>query len=200
MSEIHKTTYHICIIKNIIEYCKIHNIKLDLSLFLKNDSLNYQYIINAMGIKRYIELIGKIDDKPIVFYIIDKDGFNTVDLKKLLDNYEKYSEIIFIADNDYINKNNINNILKQYNNLKFYKYEIFKLNPFNCHIIPKHRILSQEESNKLLKECYTTKIKLPKILINEIIIVWLRANKSDIIEITRNDIINGVSLYYRIVV
>jgi len=67
-------------------------------------------------------------------------------------------------------------------------------------LVPKHRVLSEEEAEELLKRYNVTKDMLPKIKINDPGLQGLNAKVGDIIEITRKEPEVGTVLYYRVVV
>lgn len=70
---------------------------------------------------------------------------------------------------------------------------------FKHKLVPKHRILSEEEKEALLKKYNVTLDKLPKILATDPVVIKLGARVGDVIEIERN--FEGFkSLYYRVVV
>ncbi len=66
--------------------------------------------------------------------------------------------------------------------------------------VPKHELLSDKESEKLLKELGVTRLQLPKILKKDRAIHHLKAKRGDIIKITRNSKTAGKAIYYRVVI
>ena len=67
-------------------------------------------------------------------------------------------------------------------------------------LVPKHELLSPEESQKILDEYNVTRDQLPKIVLNDPAIKHLEAGVGDIIRIIRLSEIVGKSIYYRVVV
>ncbi len=67
-------------------------------------------------------------------------------------------------------------------------------------LVPKARILSQEEVEELLKRHGVTKDQLPKILKSDPVVEELGAKVGDVIEFIRNSPVAGESKYYRVVV
>jgi DNA-directed RNA polymerase subunit H (RpoH/RPB5) len=59
--------------------------------------------------------------------------------------------------------------------------------------------LKYEEEKEILDNLYITKSKLPIILISDPPIIWSSGIPGNIVEITRNDDITGMSLYYRVI-
>lgn len=67
-------------------------------------------------------------------------------------------------------------------------------------LVPKHRKLSKDEVEKLLKQCFIDNVsKLPKIKQKDPALALLEVGLGDVIEILRNSFA-GESKYYRVVV
>ncbi|NPA76773.1 MAG: DNA-directed RNA polymerase subunit H [Candidatus Diapherotrites archaeon] len=67
-------------------------------------------------------------------------------------------------------------------------------------LVPKARILSDDEVSALLEKYHVQKENLPKILEGDPVVKELGAKKGDVIEFERNSPIAGKTLYYRVVV
>jgi DNA-directed RNA polymerase subunit H len=67
-------------------------------------------------------------------------------------------------------------------------------------LVPKFRVLSEEEKARLLEKLKSTKEKFPKILQIDPIVKNLEAKKGDILEIKRKSDVAGEYVYYRLVV
>lgn len=68
-------------------------------------------------------------------------------------------------------------------------------------LIPKHRILSEEEVKILLeKHNLSSTEKFPKIKLKDPAVISLGVNVGDVIEITRDKSFVGESKYYRVVI
>lgn len=67
-------------------------------------------------------------------------------------------------------------------------------------LVPKCRILKDNEVEELLKKYGVSKKALPKILADDPVVKELGAKKGDVIEFIRNSPISGKALYYRVVV
>lgn len=80
------------------------------------------------------------------------------------------------------------------------KVEEKKPNLFDHELIPKHRILTNEEEIKLLSKYNITKINLPKISRKDPASKLIKAKPGDILEIERRSETAGVTKYYRVVV
>ena len=69
----------------------------------------------------------------------------------------------------------------------------------NHDFVPEHRVLSKDESQKILKEISVTPNQLPKILNTDPVIIAIGSKIGDILEITRKSPTAGTIKYYRIV-
>ncbi|MFH1237335.1 MAG: DNA-directed RNA polymerase subunit H [Candidatus Aenigmatarchaeota archaeon] len=67
-------------------------------------------------------------------------------------------------------------------------------------LVPKFRVLSDEEKARLLEKLKSTKEKFPKILQVDPIVTKIEAKKGDILEIKRKSEVAGEYVYYRLVV
>ncbi len=67
-------------------------------------------------------------------------------------------------------------------------------------LVPDHKILTKNESQKILKELDITPEQLPKILDTDPALETTPVKPGDIIEITRNSPTAGKIKYYRIVI
>jgi DNA-directed RNA polymerase subunit H len=74
------------------------------------------------------------------------------------------------------------------------------LDVFKSRLVPKCRILSEEEVNKLLEEYGISKKQLPLILSTDPVVKALNAKVGDVIEFDRDSKTAGISKYYRLVV
>jgi DNA-directed RNA polymerase subunit H (RpoH/RPB5) len=70
---------------------------------------------------------------------------------------------------------------------------------FEHDLVPKFKILSEEEKKQLLERFGTTEEKLPKILKSDPVVNKLNAKAGDVLEIVRSSDVSGESVYYRIV-
>ena len=66
-------------------------------------------------------------------------------------------------------------------------------------LVPKHEILSEDETEQMLKEFKLTKDQLPKILITDPCVKRINGKEGDVIKITRKSPTAGVSVFYRMV-
>ena len=67
-------------------------------------------------------------------------------------------------------------------------------------LVPKHRVLSEEERAQLLEKYNITPLRLPFILSSDVMVKQIKARVGDVIEITRKSETAGETKYYRYVV
>ncbi|NIO22730.1 MAG: DNA-directed RNA polymerase subunit H [Candidatus Aenigmarchaeota archaeon] len=67
-------------------------------------------------------------------------------------------------------------------------------------LVPKFKILSQEERKQVLERFKITENKLPKVLESDPVVKKLNAKSGDVLEIVRSSDVSGESIYYRVVV
>ncbi len=80
------------------------------------------------------------------------------------------------------------------------KKEEKEINVLQHKLVPKHKILNEEEKKKILEK-YGIKLKhLPKISVKDPVVVAIEGEIKDIVEITRNSSTAGEIKYYRVVV
>ena len=71
---------------------------------------------------------------------------------------------------------------------------------FKSKLVPKSRILKEEEKTALLEKYNISIMQLPKISVSDPVSKKLEAKPGDIIEFQRKTSVAGLSIYYRIVV
>ncbi len=67
-------------------------------------------------------------------------------------------------------------------------------------LVPLHEVLSEQETEELLKRYNITKSQLPKILASDPIVKKIKASPGDVVRITRKSRTAGKSIFYRVVV
>jgi len=80
------------------------------------------------------------------------------------------------------------------------KKAIREINVMEHYLVPKHRVLSREEAEQVLKKYGITPYQLPYILVSDPVVKALGAKPGDIIEIIRDSPTAGKAVYYRLVV
>lgn len=84
-------------------------------------------------------------------------------------------------------------------NFEHFMVEELQFNPTKHVLVPKHRIMAQQESQELIKSLRCEKSNLPTILTTDVISRYLGAQSGDVVEIVRNSQTTGTALYYRVV-
>lgn len=77
-----------------------------------------------------------------------------------------------------------------------YKYVNFTSERPKHKLVAKHRIISRDEENEILKTLHTDKINLPKILLSDPMSVWLGVEVGDIIEAQMPSEATGIEIKY----
>ncbi len=75
-----------------------------------------------------------------------------------------------------------------------------KINILDNEFVPKHTILTEEESNELLDKYNITYDKLPLILDTDPVVKIIGAKPGNVIKITRDQSPAGKSVFYRYVI
>ena len=139
------------------------------------------------------------NDKKIVikFY---KFKLNTIkndkEIETLINTYSKYHKILIVSDLTIKANKQI---------LDIQNFEVFKINEVirdiaQHHLVPKHLLLSKEQTEQVIDEYKLKKKDMGRIYIDDPMVKYLYAKKDDIIQIIRPSIYSGYSTYYRLVV
>jgi len=80
------------------------------------------------------------------------------------------------------------------------KLAVREINVLEHFLVPKHRVLSPEEAERVLKKYGATPQQLPYIHASDPVAKALGAKPGDIIEIVRDSPTAGKAVYYRLVV
>jgi len=80
------------------------------------------------------------------------------------------------------------------------KKNISKVNILEHVLVPRHRVLSSEEKEALLKKYNIKPSQLPKMLSSDPVAVAIGAKLGDVVEIVRKSPVAGETLAYRVVV
>ena len=208
----------IIIVENIINaFSKYRNLTVISKKYTNDD------IVSEMETFSYIRIDSinnNIEKKRnhIIFIIIKEDSkysLHSPDLRKLLDGItsdqlykdDKISEIIMIVDESFFMRKKLLETIDALNSedKKAIKYKVYSYINFIFVVpehqsVPKHRIMNKEEIEKLFNFDRINSKSVGSISINDPPIIWLGANKGDIIEIERDSQTAGVALYYRRVV
>jgi len=71
---------------------------------------------------------------------------------------------------------------------------------FKSRLVPESKVLSEEETQKVLEKYNISKKQLPRMLSSDAMAKHLEAKSGDVIEITRDSKTAGLSKFYRLVV
>jgi len=86
------------------------------------------------------------------------------------------------------------------NNVEYIPTELVMLNVLEHELVPKHRILTEDEIKDLLEKLQITKSQLPSIMIDDPVAKIIGAHVGDVIEIIRKSKTAGTTTAYRHVV
>jgi len=139
-----------------------------------------------------------------VSYILDSKTFSKKDLltkKAFIDeNFPTKDMTVIII----VQEKPTPQIAKELQNDEFKSYEIFltknlMFNITHHEIVPRHIILTEEESKKVLEDYQSTKSQLPKLLSTDPVAKYYGMKSGDICRIIRHSPMTGESIYYRMV-
>ncbi len=139
-----------------------------------------------------------------VSYILDSKTFSKKDLltkKAFIDENFPTKEMTVII---IVQEKPTPQIAKELQNDEFKSYEIFltknlMFNITHHEIVPRHIILTEEESKKVLEDYQSTKSQLPKLLSTDPVAKYYGMKSGDICRIIRHSPMTGESIYYRMV-
>jgi len=153
---------------------------------------NTKDIIDAVNIKC-------INDLKVVikFYNYKLNTFlNDKEIDTFITNYPEYHKILIVTD---ISTKAIKQLTGSTHFEVFKQIEIIK-DISKHHLVPKHILLSKEDSNKVMTEYKLQKKDMATIYIDDPMSRFLYAQKDDIIQIIRYSINCGYSTFYRLVI
>lgn len=139
-----------------------------------------------------------------VSYILDSKTFSKKDLltkKAFIDENFPTKEMTVII---IVQEKPTPQIAKELQNDEFKSYEIFltknlMFNITHHEIVPRHIILTEDESKKVLDDYQSTKSQLPKLLSTDPVAKYYGMKTGDICKIIRHSPMTGESIYYRMV-
>lgn len=139
-----------------------------------------------------------LDNINYIIKIINRDisGRKFEDIEQFIDIFKNDYKFLIVQS---INIKNLD-LLNKINNLEIFTLDQLLVNIIDHHLVPKHRLLSNDEKDKLLEE-YDIKIKnLARIYVSDPIARYYNAQIGDIMEIERYNPNSGKSITYRTVV
>lgn len=158
-------------------------------------------------------LIEGPENKIFVKYILKNDKTRSKAIEKYIESYyyeegflEKKDECIFITRDKITYKGSLENSL---NNLYFTDKifcQVISISSLLYDItqnklVPKYKILSDEEKEDILKQ-YNIKKEdlLPHLMVNDPLAIFYGVKINQVVEITYPTVTNGISTYYRLCV
>lgn len=175
------------IIENFVKmlYNRNYFINDNLEDLIKNAIINFNN--NETFIKNYyLKII------PYKFNTIKKSE----DIEEFLEKYINEKKFLVVP----IGSTKVEKQLLDYNNTEvFYEVDLL-VNIVDNNLVPKHIILSDEESNDILKEYKINKENLPRILSGDRIAKYYNVKPGQIVKIIRPSITAGNEIVYRICV
>mgnify|MGYP006108530465 CR=1 FL=1 len=146
-------------------------------------------------------------DKGIIKYILTPKirVTNLMSLtNQILEDYSEGDTIIFILRDKITSEDSIDEFFRNIYTkekifVQFFHLDTLTFNVTNHSLVPRHEILSTEETNELIKSLYITDIKkLPKINASDPISKYYGIKKGEVFRITRPSETSGISYYYRV--
>ncbi|WUR05191.1 DNA-directed RNA polymerases I, II, and III subunit RPABC1 [Vairimorpha necatrix] len=147
-----------------------------------------------------INFVCKNNQTLVAIHFIDEDKIGKSAIEKCIDYYKNMNIThLIIVINQKMSATSQNIV-----HISDLKIEIFKdeelLFNITKHVsVPKHRILSEEETRNVLKEKKMTIGEMPKILKKDPVCRFYGAESGEVIEITRKSRTAGESIYYKVV-
>lgn len=114
-----------------------------------------------------------------------------------LDNESKFNYIIIVGE---ITSRAQQTLRENYKNIEIFLKKEMMFNLVESIYVPKHKLLSQEEADKLIKEYGLQKKELPRIFVTDPVSRYYNAKLGQIFRIIRPSETSGIVHYYRIVV
>lgn len=120
----------------------------------------------------------------------------TPEIEVFLEEHAKHYKFLIVSG---INEK-VKKFLSSVINLEIFTLSEIIINVIDHYLVPKHKLLTSTEKDKLIKEYELKNKDLPRIYISDIISRYYNAQIGDIFEIERYSPISGYSTFYRLVV
>ena len=123
---------------------------------------------------------------------------------KIIEDYNEGDTVIFIIRDKITSEDSIEEFFRNIYNTRKIFVQYFHLDTLTFNVtkhsmVPKHEILSKEETDELIKSLYITDIKkLPKINASDPISKYYGIKVGEVFRITRPSETSGISYYYRL--
>jgi DNA-directed RNA polymerase subunit H (RpoH/RPB5) len=188
------------------QYKNLHIFARDWMKYQTNDAeLSSDNFRKQMQADQYVKLsyLNSNTSRPVLIYLLEKTSKyanSSQDLKRLLTKIKEPSDVILVSYEPLKTYAMRSIGLFTHLQVKCYLHENFALIIPHGPLCYPHRILSDEEVNRLLNDelnCYL--VNLPKILQSDVQCIWIGAEVGDVIEITSLSDIMGESVTYKVV-
>lgn len=140
-----------------------------------------------------------INNLPVGIHFIDDEKIGKSSIERVIEYYKSLNinHLILVVSVKMSSACSqiINNSIK----VEIFKDEELMFNITKHELVPKHRIVSNEEKLQLFKQLKICDEQMPKILKRDPVCRYLGANSGDVIEIKRKSRTAGFSIYYKIV-
>lgn len=167
------------------------------------EELNKRGYIEIKGRREYNEddPRGMSDIKIVLIAPQSKYSSRSADFESLL-KYEGTDPLNLIMVSNHDLSSHIKKKIDSYNKdpnlyVENHTYDIFKIETPKHNSVPKHRLMSNAETEKLCHEMYTTKASFPRIVHTDPQAVWLGLRPGMVVEIERYSENSGLAYVYR---
>ncbi|KAG0434801.1 DNA-directed RNA polymerases I, II, and III subunit RPABC1 [Dictyocoela muelleri] len=143
----------------------------------------------------------KNDNDALVVQISDEPKISLKSIKLIIDDLERQNikKLILISEEGA--SYSAQKVIDECNlEIDFFKIKELMFNVTKHILVPKHRIMSENEKIEYLNKRKISENELPKILKSDPVAKYFGARKGDVFEIERNSSTAGISYYYRIVI
>lgn len=155
---------------------------------------------NALTDRNSIKISVVKELEPLVIHFFDELKVGLKSLKTVLESFERQNvkNIILVCKEGLSPA--CKKIIEANPNIEVFYEKDLKFNVTKHELVPKHRILQEEEKGQLLKNLRIQESQLPWIYTYDPVIKYLGGKRGEVVEILRKSETAGESLYYRLIV
>lgn len=168
-------------------------------------------ILNKDELNKNIDSVLKMDNSSYIYTVGTKDSKFTIkivdqkvtsvskasEIGDFLSKHKNDNKIIIVKD---ISKKALENAVTNFLNTEIFLEKELMINIVDHIFVPKHRILTKEETDKFYEEYSLKRSQIPKILKSDPVARYYNMKPKDICEILRPNSVSGYSVSYRLVV